>query len=91
MGMERQTNIDTYIHTSYIHTYTHTHTHTHTHFLLNNFRNQARTHSRPMAGYGHAPGLKINLYSNYAENKLQVLTFASITFVCITAHCWNLA
>ena len=34
---------------------------------------------------------KIDLYSSHTENKLQVLTFAAITFVCICLQCWDLA
>ena len=34
---------------------------------------------------------KIDLYSDYTENKLQALTFAAITSVCISVQHWNLA
>jgi len=34
---------------------------------------------------------KIDLYSNHTENKLQALTFAAITFVCICLWYWDLA
>ena len=34
---------------------------------------------------------KIDLHSNHSENKLQVLTFIAITFVCICLHHWDLA
>ena len=34
---------------------------------------------------------KINLHSNHTENKLQALTFAAITLLCICLQCWDLA
>ena len=34
---------------------------------------------------------KIDLYSNHTENKLQPLTFAAITLVCICLQCWDFA
>ena len=33
----------------------------------------------------------INLYSDYTKSKLQALTFAAITSVCISLQCCNLA
>ena len=33
----------------------------------------------------------LDLYSDHTENKLQALTFATITFVCSSLQCFNLA